>query len=232
MSVDSYEEVLVAEGLSKAYDGPTGRQPVLENVSLSLGRGESVSLTGPSGSGKSTLLQCLGLLSKPDEGKIRIKGVEVDFSKASRLEALRGQHIGFVFQKHLLLPELSLLENVALPLSRTQGWNRDTFSKAEVWIEKLGLSQRKEARPTRLSGGEAQRGAIARAMVVEPPILMMDEPTGNLDPELSQDLFLQLLEICNNQGTGLLLVTHNLELAKQTDRHLRLEHHRLESISP
>ena len=230
MSATPSNEVLRAEDLYKSYSGPAGPQPVLEGVSLCLNKGESISLTGPSGSGKSTLLQCLGLLSKPDRGKVVLSGQEVDFSKNSRLEALRGEQLGFVFQKHLLLPELSLLENVALPLARTCGWNRDTFEKADVWIDRMGLGHRKEARPSRLSGGEAQRGAIARAMVVEPPVLMMDEPTGNLDPELSQDLFVQLLEMCETRGIGLLLVTHNLQLASQANHHLRLEHHQLETI--
>ena len=230
MSAESQSEVLRAEELHKAYHGPDGDQLVLEGVSITLSRGESISLTGPSGSGKSTLLQCLGLLSTPDRGSIYLKGEKVDFTRTSKLEALRGMNIGFVFQKHLLLPELSLLENVALPLARTRGWNRETFGCAEHWVDKMGLAHRKEARPATLSGGEAQRGAIARAMVVDPPVLMMDEPTGNLDPDLSQGLFAELLEICQGRGTGLLVVTHNLDLAAQADRHLRLEHHQLKII--
>jgi len=223
-------EFLRAEDLYKAYKSPTGPQPVLEGVSLSLERGESISLTGPSGSGKSTLLQCLGLLSSPDRGRIFLEGKLVDFSKTSRLEAIRGQYVGFVFQKHLLLPELSLLENVALPLARTRGWTREVFDRAESALERMGVSHRKEARPFHLSGGEAQRGAIARALVVEPPILMMDEPTGNLDPGLSRDLFGQLLETCKGLRMSLLVVTHNLELAGQTGRNLRLDHHHLEVV--
>ena len=224
---------LKAEGLGKTYPGPHGPVGVLKGIDLAIHRGESVSLTGPSGSGKSTLLNILGLLTKPSEGSLHLDGQSIDYSSSAQLQGLRAEKIGFVFQKHLLLPELSLLENVCLPLARSEGWKKSTLERGQHWLQQLGLSARAQARPHQLSGGEAQRGAIARALIRNPPLLLLDEPTGNLDPEMSLDLIHILLELCRSQSITCVLVTHNLQLAGLTQRRLDLARHQLvEVINP
>lgn len=218
---------LVARGIAKAYPGPDGEQEVLHHVDLEMELGESISLTGPSGSGKSTLLQILGLLCKPDRGELNLFGHDVTWNRSRQLESLRADVIGFVFQRHLLLPELNLLENVCLPLARSQGWGAEVMKKGLDWLDSLKISHRRSALPHQLSGGEAQKGAIARAMISSPSLLLMDEPTGNLDPGFSLVFFEELLKIALDHRSALFVVTHNTDLASMTGRRLHLDHHRL-----
>jgi lipoprotein-releasing system ATP-binding protein len=222
---------LVVEGLSKSFSSPSGSTEVLSHVDFTVDEGQVVSLTGPSGAGKSTLLQILGLLSKPSSGSYAFCGTNTETLSAREINTLRSDHIGFVFQKHLLLPELSLYENVALPLARRQGWGSATQKQTELWLEKLELNHRQHARPFELSGGEAQRGAIARALIHNPSLLLMDEPTGNLDPELSTGVMEDVFELCKTSNTTCVFVTHNMTLAAMAERRAHVVQHRLEEVS-
>jgi ABC-type lipoprotein export system ATPase subunit len=223
---------LKAEHLGKSYPGPQGPVWVLRDINLSIKSGESVSLTGPSGSGKSTLLNIFGLLTGPSEGRLQMAGAWLDPKQQGSAVQLRAELIGFVFQKHLLLPELSLLENVCLPLARRKGWGPATLEQGRLWLDKLGILARQHARPQHLSGGEAQRGAIARALIHSPPLLLLDEPTGNLDPEMSLGMVTDLLEVCKKQIITCVFVTHNLQLAALTERRMDLARHQLLEVAP
>jgi putative ABC transport system ATP-binding protein len=224
-------ELIRAEGLSKAFASPSGQVNVLDQVDLTVHAGEILSLTGPSGAGKSTLLQIIGLLSRPDQGSYQLCGQHTQNLRPGALNQLRSEHIGFVFQKHLLLPELSLFENVALPLAQRQGWNKKTEASAKEWLEKLELSHRLLARPHQLSGGEAQRGAIARALIHQPSLLLMDEPTGNLDPSLSTSVMEKVIDLCEKTSITCIFVTHNMILSEMAERRIHVTQHHLEEVS-
>ena len=174
------EPVLVAEGLCKAYDG-VERITVLDELDLSVDAGDSVAVAGVSGVGKSTLLHLLGGLDRPDAGLVRFHGESLGGFDAARLAAYRNRHVGFVFQFHHLLPEFTALENVMVPL-RIGGTEREGADRARFLLDRLGLGSRLQHRPSQLSGGEQQRVAVARALAVEPTLVLADEPTGNLDP--------------------------------------------------
>lgn len=190
----------------------------VKDANLEIKKSELVALIGPSGSGKTTLLQIAGLLDTPTSGQVLIN--EIDASKANdktRTE-IRKNHLGFVYQFHHLLPEFSALENVALPLLIQGKSKKESFAEAEKILKEVGLQDRISHNPAELSGGQQQRVAIARAVVTKPSMILADEPTGNLDSELSEKIFTLLQSLVKNYEIGCLVVTHNLELTKKADR--------------
>ncbi|HEX3531760.1 MAG TPA: ABC transporter ATP-binding protein [Thermoanaerobaculia bacterium] len=212
-----------ANGLSKTYQDGVRRVEVLKGIDLAVEPGEMVAIVGPSGSGKSTLLHVLGALDRPDTGTVEIGGRSLAGLSGAALAAFRNRTIGFVFQFHQLLPDFTALENVMVP-GRIAGLEpRAVFDTARRLLSEVGLEERLEHFPNQLSGGERQRVALCRALALEPPLLLADEPTGNLDPESGDQVFRLLLELqARHQTTGI-LVTHNPEIARRCSRILRLD---------
>lgn len=191
---------------------------VLSGVSLKVEPGEITAVVGPSGCGKSTLLYLLGLLDRPDQGNIFLRGKEVSDCDDKTRTTLRNQEIGFIFQFHFLIKELSALENVALPLRKAGDSIPESRKKAQASLTKLGLGDKSHRFANKLSGGEQQRVAIARAIVNSPSIVLADEPTGNLDSENSNKVFNLLSKLATDENLSILLVTHNNELAMKCNR--------------
>ena len=211
--------MLTATGIYKKYDHLT----VLKGVDISIKKGEIVSIVGSSGAGKSTLLHILGTFDKADKGQIILNGEQIESLSGRKLAAFRNKHIGFVFQFHHLLPEFSALENVCIP-----GWiagdkKREVVIRAKELLKTLGLGNRLENKPQQLSGGEQQRVAVARALINRPAIVMADEPTGNLDSANARELHQLFIELRNTFELTFLIVTHNEELAKMSDRILMMK---------
>jgi lipoprotein-releasing system ATP-binding protein len=212
------EPVLSARRLIKAYASPAGPLPVLNGVTLDVYPGESVSIRGSSGSGKTTLLQILGGLDRPDSGE-----VEVGLAGRRAPPSLRlGRHVGFVFQNYQLMPEFTALENVALAARITGASSADAERSARALLGRVGLAERLDHLPARLSGGECQRVALARALVNEPALLLADEPTGNLDERTAEEVMALMLGVVASLGTALVLVTHSREFAERAGRRLVL----------
>lgn len=225
--IDEGQLVLMVRGLHKTYTQGSNTLNILNNVDLRLYSGEICALVGPSGSGKSTLLHILGLLDSPSSGQILMNERDVSNLSEKMRTKLRSNHIGFIYQFHHLLPEFSALENVAMP-QIIAGYNADDAKdKAADLLEQLGLAERLKHRPATLSGGEQQRVAIARALMNDPTLLFADEPTGNLDPETSAEVFEMLLNLVRKRGIGALIATHNIELAQQMDRILEVKSGRI-----
>jgi lipoprotein-releasing system ATP-binding protein len=225
--------VLIADRVSKRYDTPRGPVPILDDVSLQVGRGESVAIMGPSGSGKSTLLYLLGALEPPTSGSVRIDGTD-PYTLSERDQALfRGRTIGFVFQDHLLLPQLSALDNVLVPaLADTDGAvSSELGQRARGLLTEVGLEQRMEHLPAELSGGERQRVAVARALIRRPALLLCDEPTGNLDRSSADAVADLLIALHHARGTVLVVVTHSAPLADRFSQRYELNDRRLEPRS-
>ena len=222
---------LAVQNLGKSY--PTRAEPlvVLREVSFSLERGESVSIVGRSGSGKSTLLQILGTLDTPTTGSVRLAGQDPFALAEPDLAAFRNRHIGFVFQEHHLLPQLSVLENVLIPALATGRPTPEQRQRAEELLGRVGLSQRTAHRPAELSGGERQRVAVARALLLKPALLLADEPTGNLDRANAVAIGRLLRELQQAENAMLVVVTHSDELAAEMQRRFRIDDGRL-SESP
>jgi lipoprotein-releasing system ATP-binding protein len=195
---------------------------VLQGASLEIAEGEVVALVGPSGSGKSSLLHIAGLLEKPEQGNITLKGQLVTDAEDTARTALRRAHIGFVYQFHNLLPEFTALENVAMPARLAGDAKRQAIAKATALIEKLGLAERASHLPSQLSGGEQQRVAIARALTNTPALVLADEPTGSLDGAAGDKVADLLLSEARAQGSSVLLATHDMDLADRADRIVRL----------
>ena len=204
--------MLKVANLTKEYPGPRGPLSILSGISLSLSRGEAISIMGPSGSGKSTLLYILGALEPPSAGTVTLDGQNPFELGEQELAAFRNKKIGFVFQDHCLLPQCSVLENVLTP-SLVAGPGNDYVARARRLLDQVGLAERLEHRPAELSGGEKQRVALARALLMDPVLLLCDEPTGNLDRRSAQGVASLLLELDQRQQTILVVVTHNSELA-------------------
>ncbi len=216
--------MLQARDIHKNY----GALEVLKGVDLQLSGGEIVSIVGPSGSGKSTLLHILGTLDRPDRGEISINGSSINSLSDKQLAAFRNRHIGFVFQFHHLLPEFTAIENVCIP-----GWiagkkKKETNDRAAKLLETLGLGGRIDNKPSQLSGGEQQRVAVARALINEPLIVFADEPTGNLDTANARELHQLFFDLRNEFKQSFLIVTHNEELAKMSDRILHMRDGKME----
>jgi putative ABC transport system ATP-binding protein len=213
-------KVLIARRIGKTVKSGTGDLVILRDIDLEVTRGEAVSVIGASGSGKSTLLAILAGLDSPSEGAVELDGQDIFSLDEDRRAALRGRSVGFVFQSFQLLPALTALENVMLPLELSN--DSDAEKKAGEMLIRVGLSERLHHYPKHLSGGEQQRVALARAFVVQPKLLLADEPTGSLDAQ-SGDAVIQLLfEMNREYGTTLLLVTHDESLARRCGRSVRL----------
>lgn len=216
--------ILQAEALTYAYKTNHGPLSILNGISLTLRRGESVALTAPSGAGKSTLLYLLGLLENPDSGQLSIEGPQglcaTQTLSDDNRTALRCKSIGFVHQSHQLLAEFNALENVSLPQIIAGVPRAQAQEKAKYWLEKMGLGHRLDHRPSQLSGGQQQRVAIARALINEPCLILADEPTGNLDHQTTHEIFALLTEIKSN--ACVFMATHNRELLSSFDRVLSL----------
>ncbi len=216
--------ILALDGVVRTFVQGDARLEVLQGVSLRLAPGEIVALVGPSGAGKSTLLHIAGLLERPDAGDVRIGGVSCGGLSDDERTRMRRERLGFVYQFHHLLPEFSALENVMLPQMIAGVKRRAARERARELIADLGLEARAEHRPARLSGGEQQRVAFARAMANRPAVLLADEPTGNLDHATAMAVFERLVEIVRGTGLATLVATHNTELAARMDRTLGFDH--------
>ena len=195
---------------------------VLKGINLDIEEGDSIAITGASGSGKTTLLNIMGGLEPPTKGIVEFYGNDIYKTKARELDLIRNKHIGFVFQFHYLLPELSAIENVMMP-AFIAGYSKDKAYKMAISIlEKMGLKDRIEHKPGELSGGEQQRVAIARALIMRPKIILADEPTGNLDRITANQIVDLLLELNKREGVAIVIATHNLELASKMRRKAEL----------
>lgn len=214
------QTVLQAESLTKTYRSGSNSLTVLDQVTFSVNQGDTLSIIGPSGSGKTTLLGLCAGLDVPSNGIISLMGFKLNAMSEDDRAHIRNQFVGFVFQNFQLLSTLTALENVMVPLE-LRG-ERNVGAKAKELLSRVGLADRMHHYPTQLSGGEQQRVAMARAFITEPKILFADEPTGNLDEENSQHITDLLFGLNKEQGTTLVLVTHNLELAQKTERILRM----------
>ena len=207
----------------RTYKTAAGPLTVLEGASLSVGRGELVGLVAPSGTGKSTLLHVAGLLELPDGGDVAIDGTACGALNDTQRTAIRRNTVGFGYQCHHLLPEFSALENVALPRMVAGEGKGAAKSAAAELLDRVGLTARATHRPAKLSGGEQQRVAVARALSNSPAILLADEPTGNLDPATSDTVFNLLVEMVRERGMSALIATHNIDLAERMDRVVTLQ---------
>lgn len=208
--------------ISKSY----GNLQVLSNINLDIMKSEIVSIVGPSGAGKTTLLQIIGTLERPDSGRVLYDDEDVMSLKDARLAKFRNRNIGFVFQFHQLLPEFTVVENVAMPALIGGSSRADAFSKAKELIEYLGLTARADHKPAQLSGGERQRAAVARALVNSPRVVLADEPSGSLDSHNRSELHKLFFDLRRDMGQTFVIVTHDESLAADTDRiiHMRDGH--------
>ncbi|MDX9896940.1 MAG: ABC transporter ATP-binding protein [Desulfofustis sp.] len=211
-----------ARGICKVYDSGVDRIDVLKGIDLSLSPGEMTAVLGASGSGKTTLLQILGTLAAPSEGQLLFKGERLDTRSERELAAFRNRCLGFIFQFHHLLPEFSALENVMMPALIGGRSRQQAIEPARRLLAAVEVDHRERHRVGELSGGEQQRTALARALMMEPDLLLADEPTGNLDSRAGNLVFDLLHDLCRQRGLAVLMVTHNQELAARMDRRLTL----------
>jgi lipoprotein-releasing system ATP-binding protein len=207
-----------------------GDLEVLKGVSLEVQKGEIVAIVGKSGAGKTTLLQIIGTLDRPTNGKVLIDGTDVFAMKDNALATFRNKHIGFIFQFHQLLPEFTALENVCIPAMIAREKESDYLPRAERLLKELGLAERLHHKPNELSGGEKQRVAAARALMMQPAIVLADEPTGSLDEKNKKELSELLLQLRKQYGQTILLVTHDKELAAMADRTIEIKDGRIEDL--
>lgn len=214
--------ILKVENVSKIYHLEGEEIIALDNISLNINKGEFIAIAGPSGSGKSTLMHIVGLLDNPTSGKIILEGEDVANASEKELAKLRNEHIGFIFQQFNLLPRISALENVEIPLLYGGVSASNRKHQATDMLQKVGLQDRLYHRPNQLSGGQQQRVAIARSLVMNPAIILADEPTGNLDSKTGQEI-MKLFHDLNNQGHTIVLVTHDPNIAEQAKRQIWLK---------
>jgi putative ABC transport system ATP-binding protein len=215
------------KGVSKHYPRGDTQVKALEDVTLSIGRGEIISIMGPSGSGKSTLLNLLGALDTPTAGSIEIAGQDLSKLSQRELTEYRRHKIGFVFQSFNLIPNLSASENVELPMEYARAPPAERKKRAADLLASVGMEQRQTHRPAHLSGGEQQRVAIARALANDPPIIIADEPTGNLDSKTGAGVVELLAQLAHEKKKTVIIVTHDQKIAEQTDRTLLIEDGRI-----
>jgi len=220
---------LVVEHLSKTF--PTRAEPlvVLRDVSLSLAAGQNAAILGPSGSGKSTLLFIIGTLDAPSGGGLRLNGTDPFSLTEPQLAEFRNRHIGFVFQDHYLLPQLTVLENTLIPAMADGAPSPESVARAKDLLARVGLAERLDHRPAELSGGERQRAGVARALLLKPALVLADEPTGNLDRKSAAAIGELLVEMQRAEQTMLLVVTHSLELAQRFERRFEIDDGRLKN---
>jgi lipoprotein-releasing system ATP-binding protein len=222
------EALVIIEDLKKSFEHMGRTLDVLKGIDLNIYAGQILAIVGPSGAGKSTLLHCMGTLDLPSSGRIRLGGEELTTMSGSRLAAVRNRDIGFVFQFHHLLPEFTALENIMVP-GLIQGRSRREMQKrAEALLEEVGLSDRASHRPGELSGGEQQRVAVARALALDPKLVLADEPTGNLDSATSDAIHDLFFQINREHGTTIIVVTHNPAFAESMPRVVRMRDGRVE----
>lgn len=222
--------------VTKYYGLPGSDQSsrVLHEISLQIAECENIAIVGPSGSGKSTLLNILGTLDSPTSGRVLLKGISVNDMDESRLAETRNKDIGFVFQMHYLLPQLTLLENILLPLlpQKDKILQKNAHEQALQLIHRVGLSKQLHKFPSQLSGGECQRTAVVRALINKPRLLLADEPTGSLDAANASQLADLLAELNKEQGVAMVIVTHSMELAERSDKIYRLQEGKLIAGKP
>jgi len=219
--------IIEIKNISKTFFQAHEKFEVIKKANLIINSSDLISLVGPSGSGKTTLLQICGLLDNPTSGSIIIDGIDASIASDKLRTSLRQNKIGFIYQFHHLMPEFSAVENVALPLL-IQGFKKaEAIKIASQTLDEVELSDRYNFKPSQLSGGQQQRVAIARAIVAKPKLILADEPTGNLDSELSQKVFDLLKNLVKKHQIACLVVTHNLELAKKTDRIIKIKNGQL-----
>jgi putative ABC transport system ATP-binding protein len=221
------DKAIRLQNLDLSLGRGAARVHILKSISLAIARGEAVGLVGPSGSGKSTLLMTMAGLERPDAGAVIVDGVDLAGLDEDALARFRGRRIGIVFQSFHLVPTMTALENVSLPLELAD--EADAFARAGEELRAVGLGERLHHYPAQLSGGEQQRVAIARALVANPAIVVADEPTGNLDEATGGSIIDLLFALKRDRGSTLILVTHDLELARRCDRVVRLRSGRIES---
>lgn len=207
------------KGIRKSF----GSLEVLKGIDLHIQKGQIVSIVGPSGAGKTTLLQIIGTLDKPNSGSIIVNGIDISTLNAKKISDFRNQHIGFVFQFHQLLPEFTALENIMIPAYIAGKSNKEAKSRALELLEFMGLSDRVSHKPNELSGGEKQRVAVARALVNNPAVILADEPSGSLDSKNKAELHQLFFDLRDKFGQTFVIVTHDEELAKITDRTIHLK---------
>lgn len=220
--------VIDAQNLSKTYQEGRLQTTVLQDASLQVGASQRIAIIGQSGAGKSTLLHLLGGLDQPTAGHVALLGQPFSQCSANQRAKLRNQHLGFVYQFHHLLPEFTALENVAMPLLIGKASLAEAKHKAQIMLDKVGLTKRLQHKPSELSGGERQRVAIARALVTEPACLLADEPTGNLDSKTAQSVYDVMLDVQQSVKTSWVLVTHDERLAQRMDTVLHMQDGHLE----
>ena len=218
------------QGLCKEVQDASGQLAILRDISFELGAGQTVAIVGASGSGKSTLLGILAGLDTPSRGRVSLAGQDLFALDEDQRAALRAQHVGFVFQSFQLMPNLTALENVMLPLELAGRY--DARAQASAMLRRVGLGERLQHRPKVLSGGEQQRVALARAFVVRPELLLADEPTGSLDHATGAAIMDLMFELNREQGTTLVLVTHDRQLAERCERRLAIEAGCLRELAP
>lgn len=216
--------------LYKSFTSPHGKLSVLEDINFEIEAGSFVAIVGESGSGKSTLLQIFGTLDQADSGEIIMNNEVVSAYNAKQLATLRNKNIGFVYQSHHLIPELTASENVMLPQLIAGKSETKAKAEAEALLTNLGLAHRLHHIPAHLSGGEAQRVAVARAIINKPKLVLADEPTGNLDEDTSKSVFSMMLSLCKEHQVAVVMVTHSKNLAQACDKEYALIQHRLISI--
>jgi lipoprotein-releasing system ATP-binding protein len=224
-------EILRLEQVRKAYNvGLPTETEVLHGIDLQLNHGEFLALIGPSGSGKSTLLNIVGLLDRPTSGRLLIKGQDTAALDDTELTRLRGHTIGFIFQSHLLIPAFTARENVMMPLLVARGFpDAEIEARADTLLAKVGLTKLAGNRANNMSGGQQQRVAVARALAMNPDLVLADEPTGNLDTKSADAVFALMRQVNRDSGTSFLLVTHNMELAQRCDRIIQVIDGRIET---
>ncbi|MGD8977368.1 MAG: lipoprotein-releasing ABC transporter ATP-binding protein LolD [Gammaproteobacteria bacterium] len=220
--------VLSCRSLGKTFVEGGQTLEVLRDVEFEVMEADLVAIVGASGSGKTTLLQLLGGLDRPTHGSVSVLGQDLSSLDASGRGRLRNRHMGFVYQFHHLLPEFSALENVAMPLLVRREEPEVAADQAAALLQRVGLGERLDHRPAQLSGGERQRAAVARALITRPALVLADEPTGNLDGRTGERVFQQMLELNQELGTSLVLVTHDARIAARMDRVMNLRDGRLE----
>ena len=219
---DDLQPLLKIQGVHKKYSSPAGALHVLQGISFTLNAGEFLAVIGESGSGKSTLLQVVSTLDQPDQGSVWLDGEPLFGLNQTEQAKLRNERLGFVYQAHHLIPELSALENVMLPLLVRGVGEQEASQRAMSLLERMNLKERGNHVPAKLSGGEAQRVAVARALVGKPRLLLADEPTGNLDESTAQGVFEALQQLCREERAAVVMVTHSPALAARCDRTVRL----------